>query len=258
MKAFIIYISSNKSSVESANKTRKSAIETGGLNDVELFDGVHKYESIKMWRHFRFKLLDTPALLWTYTQRLECAMGCFFSHFLLWKKSIELNERIIILEHDAMFLKKYVDYEYDGVVNISEPMWLQKGSVINGKWVDDNTPDTFETSWEKSIDERKSQINGLVERSCDCEDETIMWSYLGCQQYFLHGAQAYVVSPNASQKLIQAAETKGILPADAHINTDNVNIADNTPFCAYQNQTFSLIQTQKSPNHRITRARENW
>ena len=66
------------------------------------------------------------------------------------------------------------------------------------------------------------------------------------------------MSPNASQKLIQAAETKGILPADAHINTDNVNIADNTPFCAYQNQTFSLIQTQKSPNHRITRARENW
>jgi GR25 family glycosyltransferase involved in LPS biosynthesis len=31
--------------------------------------------------------------------------GCFMSHYLLWKKSIELNEPIIIFEHDALMIR---------------------------------------------------------------------------------------------------------------------------------------------------------
>lgn len=35
--------------------------------------------------------------------------GCFMSHYLLWKKCIELNEPIIIFEHDALMIRPLPD-----------------------------------------------------------------------------------------------------------------------------------------------------
>lgn len=52
-------------------------------------------------------------------------MACFMSHYRLWKKCAEDNEALIVLEHDAMFIRKLnVDLQretsYD-VVSLNDP-----------------------------------------------------------------------------------------------------------------------------------------
>ena len=55
----------------------------------------------------------------------EPTIGCFLSHYNLWKKSLYENKPILILEHDVKFLSKF-DYElpkdYDGIINIGKPL----------------------------------------------------------------------------------------------------------------------------------------
>jgi len=41
------------------------------------------------------------------TMHRKGTWGCFFSHWLLWKKCIELNDPIIILEHDAIIQSEW-------------------------------------------------------------------------------------------------------------------------------------------------------
>jgi glycosyl transferase family 25 len=50
------------------------------------------------------------------------SLGCFLSHFLLWKKCIDLDENIFILEHDAIFIEKFNDkIEFDRLLSVGKP-----------------------------------------------------------------------------------------------------------------------------------------
>ena len=56
----------------------------------------------------------------------DAAAGCFLSHFTLWEKCIELNNPIIIFEHDAVIIDKLPSFILDGtgfdqLVNIGIP-----------------------------------------------------------------------------------------------------------------------------------------
>jgi glycosyl transferase family 25 len=55
-------------------------------------------------------------------------MGCFMSHFTLWKKCIELNEPIIILEHDAIVYSEIPLDLLTGTIctNIGKPSYGRK------------------------------------------------------------------------------------------------------------------------------------
>ena len=55
-KKYVIHISSNSLSRESASNTIKSAKEVGKI-DVELFDGCTKNESLKIVKKFDFYLI---------------------------------------------------------------------------------------------------------------------------------------------------------------------------------------------------------
>ncbi len=46
----------------------------------------------------------------------EGAKGCFYTHFLLWNKCIELDEPIVVLEHDAVIQKEWTPLEIDNAV----------------------------------------------------------------------------------------------------------------------------------------------
>jgi hypothetical protein len=66
--------------------------------------------------------------------------GCFLSHWLLWKKCIEINQPIIILEHDAIIQKAWQP------LNISESLIKMHRPYTGKKQKID--PDTG--SWTKS------------------------------------------------------------------------------------------------------------
>ena len=38
----------------------------------------------------------------------------------LWEESVKTNQRILVLEHDPVFYKKFVDYQFDGVLNLGK------------------------------------------------------------------------------------------------------------------------------------------
>jgi hypothetical protein len=43
-------------------------------------------------------------------------IGCFYSHYNLWKKCVELKEPIMIFEDDVKFYRGYHPVEFDGVL----------------------------------------------------------------------------------------------------------------------------------------------
>ena len=46
-------------------------------------------------------------------------IGCFYSHYNLWKKCVELKEPIMIFEDDVKFYRGYHPVEFDGVLILS-------------------------------------------------------------------------------------------------------------------------------------------
>lgn len=54
-------------------------------------------------------------------------VGCFYSHYALWNKCVELNEPIMIFEDDVKFFRKWEPVEWTGVLILS----LGKSSFLN-------------------------------------------------------------------------------------------------------------------------------
>jgi len=54
-------------------------------------------------------------------------VGCFYSHYALWKRCIDLNEPIMIFEDDVKFYREYRPVEFDGVLILS----LGKSSFLS-------------------------------------------------------------------------------------------------------------------------------
>lgn len=66
-----------------------------GVNGNTITDDCWKVENISTVR------IDKP------TMSRPGVQGCFLSHWKLWNKCVEINEPIIILEHDALIMKKW-------------------------------------------------------------------------------------------------------------------------------------------------------
>jgi GR25 family glycosyltransferase involved in LPS biosynthesis len=68
------------------------------------------------------------------------AQGCFYSHFLLWKKCLDLNEPIIILEQDAIALSSWIPTEMNfdmiklGYLFKTSRLDKQTGVWFPGSW----------------------------------------------------------------------------------------------------------------------------
>jgi len=126
MKTFVITLSNNKDSVRSAEKVRQSAIKVGYKEPLEHFEAI----TPDQWQDIlpdngnrRFHIMDREA---------EAEFGrpnnigaAFTSHYLLWKKCVELGEPILILEHDAIFVDNIPDIEFDKCVNFGRPSYIR-------------------------------------------------------------------------------------------------------------------------------------
>ena len=100
MKSYIIHVPENETSVELATDCVNSL---KSLNmKYELFHAVSR-ENIKHTFFEKKKLKLFPKQ--NDNKKRIGVLGCFISHFSLWEKCIQLNEPIIILEHDALFLR---------------------------------------------------------------------------------------------------------------------------------------------------------
>ena len=225
MKGFVIYVDTSSKSKESAKHTQSMF----GDIDITLFKGVDK---TNVWQTFIDSELSMLDIKHFGGGKVDSEIATFFSHYNVWLKCIELNEPILVLEHDAIIIGE-IDFsilnKFEGdLLNLGEPNW---GSI---------TLDSHPSLW---LDKPK----GIFLRDvCNNKHDIYkMWTnekgLCHCDTMWLFGAHAYLLNPSGAIKLVEGTK-KGILPADIYIRQELIDIYDYLPHPIKQNGDFSLIQ----------------
>ena len=189
MKAYVIHIPTSEVSVTSAHRLIETAKYDGNIN-VELWNGVHRDGSFRKMYNKGLRLRKSNQ--WESNSYLDCIVGCFMSHFSLWEESVRTNERIMVLEHDARFIKKlpsdrtFNNCKYD-IIGINDPSMATRKSKLYHDKILEGTQ-FFQPV--PTIDEFNVP-QGLA------------------------GNSAYVIKPEGARKMLALAEEHGMWPNDA-------------------------------------------
>jgi hypothetical protein len=217
MKAFIIHLPDREHSIKFAEKMHKQLIKFGldahlhvGTNADQAMSNVNKDQrtlypfSIKnqeltktelqryirpeMWTEFEFEHT------WTVHKRMRVGtdagkmsrpgvIGCFYSHYTLWKKCVDLKEPIMIFEDDVKFYRGWQPVDWEGVLILS----LGKSSFLN---------EPYKTYLENPTG----------------APQPMPW-----RQFSMPGASGYAIKPDAALGLCKAYRDY-FYPADNAIN----------------------------------------
>ena len=144
MKSFIIHLSKIAPSLETALNL-KEQLEKFNM-PVELFEGTYGVDAAQQMlsegralHHEGIKGtfdLSNPALEKMQTPGIK---GCFYSHYRLWKKCVELNEPILIFEDDIVLSRPYTPIEWKDVLIVAlghpkkSPNWMKYLENPDGK-----------------------------------------------------------------------------------------------------------------------------
>jgi hypothetical protein len=114
MKSYIIRLSDFPNSVKWSNKAFASAKKYNW--DINFFEGVNGQKetladyNIKINKKYK-KAIKAFERVGT--------VGCFLSHYNLWKKCIELNEPICILEHDVTIHEEFPNVKFNDILKLA-------------------------------------------------------------------------------------------------------------------------------------------
>lgn len=207
MKAFVITLQDNAYSKQVTDRCIESAARFGV--HVDRFWGVDK--------NVAHEAMEQEGLRWTWANNntsksvcpitglhqfpymdstgrqkanLHSKIGCSMSHYLLWKRCVDIDKPILILEHDAVFLRPLPEFEFKGICQINDPA----GATRRGSW------------WNQQMQKRGA---GVFEKT---------WITTPAERHIpdgLAGNSAYVVKPWAAQELINKFHELGVWPNDA-------------------------------------------
>lgn len=203
MKSYVITIVDNELSVEAANRCVESA-KLHGI-DAEIFKAITPKDN--PLEILKKEGMPTNNLLLDDTcSKPGPAICCFLSHYFLWKKSIELNEPILCLEHDAIVVKKLPpSLKHTGVCNLGKPSY--------GKYIVPKKPGTYKLF---------SKPN----------------------RHF-PGTHAVLVSPNGARKLIEQTKVRAGTP-DLFLNKDDFPwLSEYYPWPVECDDSFTTIQNER-------------
>lgn len=124
--AYIIRISGNPESVKLSERCAQTCEQVGmPFRFFEGIDGTGDRLVVPP------SLMDCKALSWLKVTDHELSateIACAISHFALWVKCIELDQPIVILEHDAVMVKPYLNYQaYNQIVYLGGAEQVAKG-----------------------------------------------------------------------------------------------------------------------------------
>lgn len=122
-KTFIIHLSKIPSSLESATKLQKDLLDID--IQAKLFEGTYGSDAEKIFEKEKrqvhpisFKGVGIDERYENKTRR-PGVMGCFYSHYRLWKRALKLNEPICIFEDDVTIHRKLVPVEFEDILIVS-------------------------------------------------------------------------------------------------------------------------------------------
>ena len=199
MKAFVITLFNDKYSVESAENTLKTARQMNDDLHIEMVRAVTpdkiKDNTYSYPKEGETKTYEGMTLVGYKAKDVNKKIACSLSHMHLWEKCVEMNEPIMILEHDAVFTRKFrlgklLDAIEDGdIVMINDP----RGATRRGTVYHENI-----IRWDKGLNTIDG-VNGPDENAPDG----------------LEGNSAYIITPSAAKKATELQKSIGIWPNDA-------------------------------------------
>ena len=199
MKAFVITLFNDKYSVQSAENTLKTARQMNDDLHIEMVRAVtpkgigdYTYSYPLMGKSSTYEGMTLTGYATTETDK---KIACSLSHMHLWEKCVEMDEPIMILEHDAVFTRKFklgklMNLIEDGdIVMINDP----RGATRRGQLYHDNI-----IRWDYGVNDIDG-VNGPDENVPDG----------------LAGNSAYIITPSAAKKATELQKSIGIWPNDA-------------------------------------------
>ena len=199
MKAFVITLFNDKYSVQSAENTIKTARQMNDDLHIEMVRAVtpkqigdYTYSYPLMGETKTYEGMTLTGYATTETDK---KIACSLSHMHLWEKCVEMDEPIMILEHDAVFTRKFklgklMNAIEDGdIVMVNDP----RGATRRGQLYHDNI-----IRWDYGLNDIDG-VNGPDENAPDG----------------LAGNSAYIITPSAAKKASELQSTIGIWPNDA-------------------------------------------
>lgn len=119
--AYVITLKDDDLSNECADKLIKSSRCVDNQFEIVKFDAITPEQVVPLMILLNLKwnypisapVLDMQTGLWKHpyvTAVTEKRIACFLSHYLLWKRCAEIEQGMLIFEHDALFINK-VDLE---------------------------------------------------------------------------------------------------------------------------------------------------
>lgn len=122
IKSFIIHLSNIPSSLESACQLQKD-LKSIDI-DAELFEGTYGHNAVEIFKKEKrtvhpisFKGQEIDDRLIAKAER-PGVMGCFYSHYRLWKKCVELDETICIFEDDVKIVRPLIPVDFEDILVI--------------------------------------------------------------------------------------------------------------------------------------------
>ena len=145
----------------------------------------------------------------------DARIGCFLSHYLLWYRCSLMDEPMLILEHDAVFIRPFEEFEFDSICQINDPL----GATPRGDWWSERMEARGPGVWPKTKVFDYTRPDGLA------------------------GNSAYVIKPHAAQRLVELVDEIGAWPNDAIMCRQLVDgLQEHYPFITEVRPERSTIQ----------------
>jgi GR25 family glycosyltransferase involved in LPS biosynthesis len=211
VKAFVITLKGIKESEILAQKALDSAREHG--YDASIFNAIKpKDNPLQIFNKHRI-----DAVGWL-KDKNPAAFACWASHFLLWKKCIEMDEPFLILEHDAIVESKFppnLIKRIKSIVNLGGPGYIDSINNI------------------ENIDRFKKGLGRLRSNHKFC------------------GTHGYIVTPRIDEIIEHMESTKISCAIDFYLNSNRFpQLQEYIPWCVSVESNFSTIQIGDSaPKH---------
>lgn len=210
MKAIVIYVENHKGSISQAKQCIKSCKRfgydpmtlKGSTPDNMKID--FPYPEVEDARVRIFKKENYKKYL--------AKKACFSNHIRIWKHVIKSNEEVLVLEHDAIAIKKWDNPKYD------EALVLNMKSAMSRSIAHAVKPPDSAYKKEGIQDIRDSGSKLIYNRNNH---------YKG--SFMMPGTASYAITPQGAEKLLKALETHGWEQSDYFVNTHNINIKYTTP-----------------------------
>lgn len=199
MKTYIIRLKENNFSCNLAEETMVSC---NNLNiNAKFFDGI-RITDIKDLSRFNLKVNNNQKHITLGT------IGCFLSHWSLWKKCSEDLESYLILEHDALVLKdpKIIDMDIKEVCHLDAFIPFTS-----------NLPSDSEEHFLKYDQYVKIEKNGVSAYPINSfYPKDKLTKTIGTSSFM--GTYGYILKPNGAKKLIEFCNQFGVMPSDRAIS----------------------------------------